>query len=149
MKKIAGLFSLLTLWVLTVGAQSAQADDILGKWLNADKDAHIEVYKQGGKYFGKIVWLKEPIDPDTGKPKRDKENPDARLRSRPTLGLVIMENFVFSDGEWESGSIYDPKTGNTYKCYMNLKNSNTLFVRGYIGKSWMGLGRTTEWTRVG
>lgn len=130
------------------GAQSPKADDIVGKWLNADKDAHIQIYKENGKYFGKLVWLKEPIDPETGKPKLDKHNPDAKLTSRKTLGLVILEHFVFDEDEWEDGSIYDPKSGNTYNSYIELDGKNTMNVRGYIGKSWMGLGRTAIWTRV-
>lgn len=149
MRKISGLFILVFLLPLTgVSGQNSAADDILGTWLNADKDAHIKIYKERGEYFGKIIWLKTPIDPETGKPKLDKENPDPKLRSRKTLGLVILKDFVFDDDEWEDGSIYDPKSGKTYNSYMKLENKDKLAVRGYIGRSWMGLGRTTEWTRV-
>ncbi|HRZ77157.1 MAG TPA: DUF2147 domain-containing protein, partial [Bacteroidales bacterium] len=80
--------------------------------------------------------------------KRDKLNPEEKLRSRPTLGLVILKDFLFTGSEWEYGTIYDPKSGNTYKCYIKLDGRSKIFVRGYIGKAWMGLGRTTEWTRV-
>jgi uncharacterized protein (DUF2147 family) len=133
---------------LFAGAQTAKPDDLIGKWLNADKDAHIQVFKDKGKYYGKIVWLKEPIDPETGKPKVDKHNPEIKLRTRPTMGLLILRDFVFSGEEWEDGTIYDPKSGNIYKCYIRLDGKQKIFVRGYVGKSWMGLGRTTEWTRV-
>jgi uncharacterized protein (DUF2147 family) len=127
-------------------AQSA--GDIVGKWLNADKDAHIQISREGNQFVGKIVWLKEPIDPETGKPKVDKNNPEEKLRTRKTLGLTILSGFTFEDGEWSGGTIYDPKSGNTYKSYITLAHSDKMNVRGYIGKSWMGLGRTTEWTRV-
>ena len=33
----------------TLAAQSVDADAILGKWLNEDKDAHVEVYQEAGK----------------------------------------------------------------------------------------------------
>ncbi|HRZ76207.1 MAG TPA: DUF2147 domain-containing protein, partial [Bacteroidales bacterium] len=68
MKKMMMMPALLLLLPLFhTGAQTAKADDLIGKWLNADKDAHIQVYKEKGKFYGKIVWLKEPIDPETGK----------------------------------------------------------------------------------
>ncbi len=129
-----------------ISAQAINSDDILGVWLNEDKDAHVEIYKEGDKYFGKIVWLKFPIDEETGKPKVDDENPDEDLRDQPVLGLVLLKDFVFDRDEWDSGSIYDPKNGKTYDCYMELKDNDNLKIRGYIGISL--LGRTTYWTRV-
>ena len=129
-----------------ISAQAINSDDILGVWLNEDKDAHVEIYKEGDKYFGKIVWLKFPIDEETGKPKVDDENPDEDLRDQPVLGLVLLEDFVFDHDEWDSGTIYDPKNGKTYDCYMELKDDDNLKIRGYIGISL--LGRTTYWTRV-
>ncbi len=133
-----------------INAQEVKADDILGVWLNEDKDAHVKIYKEDGKYYGKIIWLKDPIRPETGKPKLDRENEDESLRSRPVMGLMLLNDFVFDgDDEWEDGTIYDPKNGKTYKCYMEFEDEtdqNTLKVRGYIGFSL--LGRTTYWTRV-
>ena len=92
--------------------------------------------------------MRDPIDEDTGKPKKDKENSDKELRSRPVLGLEILTGFVFDDDEWEDGDIYDPKNGKTYSCYMKFNDDtkDELKVRGYIGFSL--LGRTTYWTRV-
>ena len=143
------LLGLMVYPLAQVSAQDVQGDDILGVWLNEDKDAHIEVYKDGGKYFGKIIWIKEPIDEETGRPKLDKNNQDESLRSRPTLGLMLLRNFEFDDDdEWEDGEIYDPKNGKDYSCYIEFKDEtkNLLKVRGYIGIAM--LGRTTYWTRV-
>jgi uncharacterized protein (DUF2147 family) len=127
-----------------------KADDVLGLWWNKEKDAHIKIYKENGKYYGKIVWLKEPIDEETGKPKLDKHNDDEALKKRPILGLVVLKDFVFDgDDEWEDGKIYDPKSGNTYSCYMEFPdedNKDRLKIRGYIGISL--LGRTDYWERV-
>lgn len=138
----------LALMVFPAGtyAQTYKSTDVKGIWLNQDEDAKIEIYENGGKFFGKIVWLKTPIDPETNKPKVDKHNPDPSLRNRPTLGLEILKGFSF-DGkeEWKDGTIYDPKSGKTYSCYMRLENKNKLKIRGFIGVSM--LGRTTYWTR--
>lgn len=148
------LLSMLTILflspVLKLSAQDFSADDVLGVWLNEDKDAHVEIYKDGNKYFGKIIWLKNPIDDETGKPKLDDKNEDASLQSRPVMGLLLLKEFVFDgDDEWEDGEIYDPKSGKTYSCYMEFPdedNKKNLKIRGFIGISL--LGRTTYWTKV-
>ncbi len=144
--RISLVLTLLLSGLLTF-AQSKSADALLGRWLNEDKDAHIEIYKDAGKYFGKLVWLKNPIDDETGKAKLDKHNSDESLRSRPVQDLVILKDFVF-DGEdtWDEGTIYDPKNGKTYDCYIEYADDTTLKIRGYIGFSW--IGRNTYWTAV-
>ncbi len=148
------LLSMLTILflspVLKLSAQDVSADDVIGVWLNEDKDAHVEIYKEGNKFYGKIIWLKTPIDEETGKPKLDNKNEDESLRTRPVMGLLLLKDFVFDgDDEWEDGEIYDPKSGKTYSCYMEFPdedNKNNLKIRGFIGISI--LGRTTYWTRV-
>lgn len=146
---ILALLGFLTCPFISIQAQEINGDDILGAWLNEDKDAHVQIYKDTGKYFGEIVWIKDPIDEETGKPKLDDENQDESLRSRPIMGLMLLRDFEFDgDDEWESGRIYDPKNGKDYKCYMEFEEDtkDKLKVRGYIGFSM--LGRTTYWTRV-
>ena len=133
----------VVLMLAFLGASAQSADDVLGKWKTGSGDAHVEIFKRGGKYFGKIVWLKEPLRED-GTEKLDRENPDEALRSRKILGLEMLEGFEFDDDEWEDGTIYDPKSGKTYSCVMELEDG-ILKVRGYIGISL--IGRTDEWTR--
>ena len=125
----------------------AQTDPIERLWYNDEKSAKIQVYKAvDGKFYGKIVWLKEPIDPKTGKPKTDIEHPDEKLHSRPVLGLVNLWGFIYKpEGTWENGHIYDPKNGKEYKCVITKGDNNTLNVRGYIGITL--IGRTDTWKR--
>ncbi len=146
---LIALVGMMIFPMMQVQAQDVVAKDVLGKWLNEDKDAHIQIFMKGDKFFGKLVWIKIPIDPETGKPKLDKHNPDPELQKRPSLGLELLTNFVFDDDEWEDGEIYDPKTGKTYSCYMEFPdddNLDNLKIRGYVGISL--LGKTTYWTRV-
>lgn len=126
--------------------EPANADAIVGVWQNGTGKGHIQIYKQGGKYFGKIIWLKEPLDKNSGKPKVDFRNPDPSQRSNPIIGLVMMRNFKYDDGEWAGGYIYNPQEGKEYKAYLKLKDVNTLLVRGYIGISL--IGKTDTWVRV-
>jgi uncharacterized protein (DUF2147 family) len=120
-------------------------DDIIGVWKDGKGKGHVQIYKQNGKYYGKIVWLQKPKD-ESGKPKVDKNNPNTSLRNKPLLGLTMLRNFEYDDGEWSGGNIYNQSDGKEYKAYMKLKDKNTLAVRGYVGISL--LGKTDTWTRV-
>ncbi|MEY4274571.1 DUF2147 domain-containing protein [Aquirufa sp. 5-AUSEE-100C1] len=121
-------------------------DALVGVWKTGEGTAMVRIYKNGDKYQGKVVWLKEPNDPETGKPKLDKNHPDAASQKRAILGLINVWGFVYKDNNtWEEGNIYDPKNGNTYSCTMKLTSPNSLEVRGYIGVSL--IGRTDNWTR--
>ena len=153
MKKIIAItFSCLILAVWTTSslfAQDFRADDIIGTWLNEEVTGQVEIFKSGTSYYGKIVWLKEPIDINTGKPRTDIENPESSRHNDPLIGLVNLKGFAFDgDDEWEDGTIYDPKNGKTYSCYMKFEDASKkrLKIRGYIGVSL--LGRTTLWTPV-
>ena len=143
MKITAFLTMLLVLPVLG-SAQKTNPDDIVGTWLAGENKAKIQIYKSGDKYYGKIIWLREPLK--DGKPKVDSRNPDPKLRSNPIVGLVVLRNFVFDDGEWLSGQVYDPSSGKEYSCKITMPNRNTMKVRGFIGISL--LGRTEIWKRA-
>ena len=80
------------------------------------------------------------------KPAIDKENSDPKLKTRPLMGLPILQGLNYSSGAWKDGKIYDPKNGKTYSCELTLKSPDVLEVTGYIGFSFVG--RTVEWTRV-
>ncbi len=137
-----------TLLMLSTTAIFAQADKIVGTWLSEEKDGKIEVYKQNGKYFGKLVWISEDVGPDGKAPKRDVNNPDAAKRNEPLKGKVLMKNLSWDedDEEWTDGTIYDPKSGSTYSLIAWLEDPDTLYLKGYIGISL--IGRSSLWTRV-
>ncbi|NBC83185.1 MAG: DUF2147 domain-containing protein [Bacteroidetes bacterium] len=142
MKKLTLLF---TISFITISMYS-QADAITGQWYTDGKESVIEIYSKNGKFYGKVVWMEEPHNED-GTIKRDKENPNAKLRNRPLKGLEIMKGLEYdaADHEWLDGEIYDPENGKTYSCQAELKGNDKLALRGYVGVSL--IGRTTEWTR--
>lgn len=144
-------FSLLIAFLLgsVIMVQAQSADRVLGYWLTQDGDSQVKIFKaKNGKYYGNIKWLEEPYEED-GSEKRDDENPDEDLRSRPILDLQILKAFEYDedDEEWIDGTIYDPKSGKTYSCYMWFEDGNeeVLHVKGFIGFSL--LGKEVEWTR--
>jgi uncharacterized protein (DUF2147 family) len=145
------LFSVIACSVaILIGASFTEApssaDDIVGVWKTGEGTAMVRIYKNGEKYQGRVVWLKEPNDPETGKPKVDKNHPEEASQTRPILGLINVWGFVYKgDNTWDDGNIYDPKNGSTYSCTIRMTSPNTLEVRGYIGVSL--IGRTDVWTR--
>ena len=125
-------------------AQDANA--IVGEWYTEENRARVEIYSCEDSYCGKIVWLKEPKNPD-GTNKRDANNPNEDLRSRTIVGTNILTGLQYEgEDEWEEGEIYDPESGKTYSCRLELEDQNTLEVRGFIGLSL--LGRSQTWTRA-
>lgn len=151
--------ALLVVGALAPRIASAEhgADAVVGLWQTEPDGgdfARVRITRQeDGTYAGKIVWLNQPNFPASegpeweGEPKVDRNNPDPALRNRPIIGLEIVKGFHYDgDDVWVDGTIYDPKKGKTYSCKMTLREDGTLFVRGFIGFSF--IGRTTVWTRV-
>lgn len=122
-----------------VRAQAAA--DIVGIWMPSEGTSYIKIFKEKGKdkFHGKIVWLKEPND-ETGSPKKDP-------KGAPILNMLNLRDFVFVDGKWTEGTIYDPKSGNTYYCTIEMANPDKLEVRGSIDSFGL-VGRTDTWVRM-
>jgi uncharacterized protein (DUF2147 family) len=144
-KKLARTLFVMLVFVTVSLAAKAQTDQIEGLWYNDIKSGKILITKaSNGKFYGKVVWLKEPLK--NGKPKVDELNSDPKLRSRPRLGLPVLMDFVKDgDNKYTDGTIYDPLNGKTYSCKITYKGKE-LDIRGYIGISLFG--RTTTWTRA-
>lgn len=130
----------------TLSSQTFNADDICGTWTNSDKVMKVKIEKIGSHYFGKLIWLEKPNEPD-GAPKLDKHNPDPTLRKVPFIGLRVMKDMKYrGDGVWGGGTLYDPEKGKTYGCKITLVNMDEANIRGYIGVSL--LGKTERFSRV-
>jgi uncharacterized protein (DUF2147 family) len=138
--------------LLTAAASfGADLNGIVGIWRTEMDESKVEVFMCGEKICGKIVWLKNPVYTDSrdgvvGTPLNDFKNPDPALKSRPILGLQILEGFTaVGDNVWGNGTCYDPKSGNTYRGKIHLAAPDRLELRGYIGIPLFG--RTSVWTR--
>ena len=145
MKKLLLITVTIISSLFTAFAQNNN-EDIVGVWETGNGKARVKIDKVGDYYFGRIVWLKEPLNAE-GKPKVDKNNKDVNKRNTPILGLRLVGGFKWEgENRWEGGTIYDPETGNEYKCNITLVDRNTMNIRGYIGISMFG--RTDTWKRV-
>ncbi|MES2330623.1 MAG: DUF2147 domain-containing protein [Bacteroidota bacterium] len=131
------LITMMAILLSLTTSFAQNADNITGVYWSPHKDAKIEIYKRGDKYFGKSVWVANP--------RKDTENPDRALQSREVQGIELLTNFTFDRDTYKGGKIYDPESGKTYSCKINLEG-NSLKVRGYIGIAL--LGRTEIFERI-
>ena len=125
-------------FTLHLQGQNNPQDAILGKWMNTDKDLEVQVYKQSGQYRAKVIWFActEGLKMSDF---YDSKNPNRALRSRPWLGLEVLDALNYNGGtEWNNGKIYDPNTGYTFSSVCRLENWNKLKVRGYWMFEWIG-----------
>lgn len=138
--------TLVLLFAFNSNAQNTGGDAIIGVWETGNGKARVNVIKSGNFYYGRIVWLKEPLN-EEGKAKVDKNNPDESKRATPILGMRLLAGFEYKgDNLWEDGTIYDPESGSTYQCKISLEDNNTMNIRGFIGIS--AFGRTDTWKRL-
>jgi uncharacterized protein (DUF2147 family) len=131
---------MFTLTALGVKAQTytinnQTGDAIIGTWQTDDQKARITINRQDSLYFGRLSNAAVSI------------GQTAKI-NLPTgfLGINILRDFKFSgDNRWD-GTIYDPKSKNSYQCYLKLNDDGTLKVRGYKGISLFG--KSQVWTRI-
>jgi uncharacterized protein (DUF2147 family) len=138
--------ALLLLFVAPAPPRIWAAEDVspIGLW--KAEDAKIEIFDEEGKLAGRIAELDEKYTKD-GQEKTDIRNPDPSKRDRKLIGLVFMRGFTpAGPGKWEGGTVYDPKTGNTYSASLEYDGGKTLKLRGYLLVSL--IGRTAVWTKA-
>src|SRR3954464_5205345 len=96
------------------GSTNALAAEPTGTWLTQTATSRIRVADCGGALCGTIIWLKEPNDEDTKKPKTDKNNSDAAKRSRPLIGVqIVLGMKPAGENKW-TGQVYNAEDGKTY-----------------------------------
>jgi uncharacterized protein (DUF2147 family) len=140
-RSTAALAALLSSFVLA----SAHAAEPTGIWLTEKQDAHIRIARCGKALCGTIVWIKDKIDPKTGKPPVDVDNPNPRLRHHRIVGLRIFAMTKDGGGQWH-GPIYNSDDGQSYASKLIPHGTNSLEVRGCAGlicgsETWHRLGR--------
>jgi uncharacterized protein (DUF2147 family) len=124
-------------------ATAQTAADPTGIWLTQAGDAKVRVSKCNGGICGVVVWLRDPIDPATGKPQVDDKNHNPSLAKRPVIGLPLFQGMPQSGPNKWSGTIYNADDGNTYASNISVGGADTLRVEGCVGALCGG----ETWTR--
>lgn len=141
---------LATLFLLLSVENFAQqpADKIIGQWESVDGDIKLkfDIFKQDGKYFGKLLWASNMFETDGKTPKKDFNNPDDKLKKRSRKDIVNVTNLQYKNGEYTRGKLYNPTDGDTYSLNAKLKSADELHFQGYLGISL--LGKTMKFKRI-
>ncbi|MGE3147701.1 MAG: DUF2147 domain-containing protein [Pseudorhodoplanes sp.] len=141
----AKFFALLVGAASIATVDSGAAADPRGTWLTATGDAQIRIANCGAEtYSGTVIWLKQPLDPDTGRPALDKQNPDASKRSRPIIGIPILISMRANGADRWVGKIYNAEDGNTYEGNISTQSVKTLRVEGCL----FGFCQSQNWERA-
>jgi uncharacterized protein (DUF2147 family) len=108
-----------------------------GEWLVAKKLARIRIVDCNDQMWGVVSWEVQPGV--------DSKNPDAALRSRPTLGMPILLGMTQTKiNQWD-GQIYNSQDGHTYSANIKLETPDVLRVQGCFLAILCG---GEDWTRV-
>ena len=116
-----------------------------GIWLTQAGDAKVSVSKCGGGICGVVVWLRDPIDPATGKAQVDDKNPNPALARRPIIGLPLFAGMRSAGENKWSGQIYNADDGKSYASTVSVAGPDALKVEGCVGAGLCG-GET--WSRA-
>jgi uncharacterized protein (DUF2147 family) len=137
------IFVIFAAWL--AAAQAQAGGDVGGIWLTQAGDAKVRVSRCGGGICGVVVWLKDPINPTTGKPQVDDKNPNPSVAQRPMIGLPLFSGMRASGQSRWSGEIYNADDGNSYASNVSVSGPDTLRVEGCVGALCGG----ETWTRSG
>jgi uncharacterized protein (DUF2147 family) len=135
MRSAAALLLLAAL-SFTTPAHAAPAD-AFGRWVTQSGNGHVDIAPCGQSACGTIVW-------GQGGPSTDTKNPNPALRSRPLIGVRILEGFRQAPNGWVNGRLYDPESGNSYRGEILPQTDGTLKVKGCVGP----ICRAQIWRRV-
>lgn len=113
-----GLCLLLCLVVTTAGQSTdASADRILGRWLFPKKQTCVEIYRENGRYFGRMAAISASCASSYG---------DINNR-------VVLTNLSYTANEWKGGTMIHPSSGSKFDVELRMTNVNTLVATVYKG----------------
>lgn len=118
--------------------------DPTGLWLDKDGDT-LRIQPCGVALCGTIANLKVRLDPETGRPRVDKKNVDARRRNRPLVGIQsLIAMRPTGPGKW-SGTLYNPEDGHTYSGNLIELGQGKIRIEGCV----LGMCGGESLSRVG
>lgn len=132
---------LAVLALLCVAAPAWATPNITGNWLTDDGKGVVRIGPCGRQMCG---WIARVLDRGPNVPTRDVNNPEARLRARPIVGLQTLSGFSPAADSWTGGQAYDPKSGHSYRTTLSLNADGSLNVRGCV----MFICESRRWTRA-
>lgn len=94
-----------------------KSDRILGHWYFPKRESNIEIYRENGHYFAKILAVSEATVAKFG----------------AMDNKLLLTNLSFAKNEWSGGQLIHPQTGNRFDVFLTLSDDNTLVITAYKG----------------
>ncbi|WP_160114696.1 DUF2147 domain-containing protein [Aquimarina sp. AU474] len=109
---------------------SVSADTYIGQW-EITGGSIIEIYQDGTTFYGKIH--KRAMKPLSNFNGLDNKNPKKELRTRPLLGMIILDQLTYQDGALSGGTIYNADSGKSYKVkvWIDSEDTDVCYIRAY------------------
>tara|TARA_Y100000590_G_scaffold214640_1_gene243342 strand:- start:200 stop:676 length:477 start_codon:yes stop_codon:yes gene_type:complete len=127
-----------------LGLSAQEEKSLFGYWLTSE--SIVEIKECDKQLCANIVQLlvEEGVDP---KSILDKNNADSALRSRPLIGVNLLNGFMpilDRNNSIKGGKIYNPRDGKFYKSKIKLLDNGYLRVEGCLllfcdGEEWLPL----------
>ena len=131
--RLSLVFAIVAAMLAAAPVQAQTGGDPSGIWLTQAGDAKVRVSKCGGGLCGVVIWLRDPIDPSTGKPQVDDKNPNPALAKRPIIGLPLFSGMHPAGPNKWSGPIYNADDGKSYASSISVAGPDALRVEGCVG----------------
>jgi uncharacterized protein (DUF2147 family) len=146
--RIIFLLTFITICFITKAQSQSPTEQILGRWMVAEKNLLVEVYRDGNDYKAKIIWFKNDDPTKRMEEWTDKHNPDPSQRDRKILGMNVVKDLEYDakSKSWEHGKVYDAKSGKYWDASAYLTNDGLLKVTGYWHFKF--IGRTMVFKKV-
>jgi len=121
------IISTLLIIFVSAGTFAQQSDEIIGKYHLPNK-LDIEIFKDNGKYFGKIIALNNFKEGQT----KDIYNPEESKQDDLLIGKVIIKGLEYSKDEkqWLNGKMYGPEKGMVFNLKVKEIRQNEIEVVG-------------------
>ena len=118
-----------------------QPDEIIGKYHLPNK-LDVEIFKNNGKYFGKIIALNGFKDGQT----KDIKNPDDSKQNEVLIGKIIIKDLEYDKEkkQWLNGNMYGPEKGMVFNLKITEIGETEIEVVGSKYFMW----RTLRWKRI-
>ena len=140
--KLIKLTITLLLFLFIVGSGFAQkADRLIGKY-RLPNNLDVEIFKDNGKYYGKIIALSDFKEGQT----TDIHNSDESKHNDPLIGMQIINDLEYDSQEnrWINGSMYGPEKGLTFNLKVIEMRDHEIVVVGSKYVFW----KTLVWKKI-
>jgi uncharacterized protein (DUF2147 family) len=142
--RLAACVALLVIALSSFAVPGAAVSAIVpeGDWFIDGTGAAVQIFDRSGLLCGRVIWLEKARD-TAGRLARDDKNPDPIFRQRPLCGLTVIQGLEPAGlDQWNSGSLYNPEDGQTYRVSAELRSADVFVARIYMGVPLFGETKT-------